>query len=92
MPKVVSLGFGSLAVLTVITLTALPVSSQSNRPRPPSGGPTAPTVPTNPNPVPRPSAGIAAQNSGNLGSNPISAATIKPSTTPKTFTNTTDPQ
>ena len=92
MPKVVPLGFGSLAVLTVITLTALPVSSQSNRPRPPIGGPTAPTVPTNPKPVPRPSAGIAGQNSGNLGSNPISAATIKPSTTPKTFTNTTDPQ
>ena len=88
---------GCFAVFTAIALTALPGLSRSNRPqRPPnSGGSTPPTVPTNPIPVPRPSAGVVAQNSGNFGSNPSSARfvdlPVDLPTVPPTFNNSTNP-
>jgi hypothetical protein len=84
---------GSFAVLTALALTdALPASSQSNRPRPSRpGGSTPPPLPTNPIPVPRPSAGIVAQNSGNFGSNPSSARLINPPITPPIINNSTNP-
>jgi hypothetical protein len=84
---------GYFVVFTAIALTALPGLSRSNRPqRPPnSGGSTPPTVPTNPIPVPRPSAGVVAQNSGNFGSNPSSARFVDLPTVPPTFNNSTNP-
>ena len=84
---------GCFAVCTAIALTALPGLSRSNRPqRPPnSGGSTPPTVPTNPIPVPRPSAGVVAQNSGNFGSNPSSASFVNLLTVPPTSNNSTSP-
>ena len=84
---------GCFLAFTAIALPALPGLSQSNRPqRPPnSGGSTPPTVPTNPIPVPRPSAGVVAQNSGNFGSNPSSARFVNLPTVPPTFNNSTNP-
>ena len=82
-----------VAVYTALALTALPASSQNNRPqRPPgTGGSKPPTLPTNPTPVPRPSPGIVAQNSGNFGSNPNRARTVNLPTVSPTFNNSTNP-
>lgn len=83
--------FGSLAVLAAMSLTTIPASSRTNRPTPPaSGGPTPPALPTTPTVVPRPSAALAGQNSGNLGINPSSASFANPPTTLPKFNNSTD--
>ena len=83
--------FGSLAVLAAIALTTFPASSRTNRPTPPAtGGSTPPALPTTPTIVPRPSAALSGQNSGNLGSNPSSARFVNPPTTLPKFNNSTD--